>query len=94
VGTDRNYDLSESEHVLDDQVTISYYLLRSFIEINTQMAANVRAAGPIAYQRSQNGYGFELCNTMRNTVGSTGIPECIALFALGKFSFSFFLGAF
>jgi hypothetical protein len=90
VGSDRDFDVSDSHYALDDMITISYYILRSVIELSVPMSAALYNA---VFQGRRNTLNvFENCNTLRNSAaGTTGIHECLALYALGKlFHFYFY----
>jgi hypothetical protein len=82
VGSDRDLDYSNSGYEIDDMDTISYHILRMVISMSSPMARNVLGA---AMQGRQNAASvFENCITLGNGVGSTGVPDCVALYALGK----------
>jgi hypothetical protein len=89
VGSDRDFDYSGSNHYIGDMVTISYFLLRSVLEVTSGMPAALRQIAGQSAANSVN--GFESCNTLRDQADTTQVPECVALYALGKFFFLHFL---
>ena len=92
LGSDRDLDYSDTDFVIDDMRTISYFLLNAFITLYMPIPSNIIAPTKQAFQNSID--GFEACNSLRDTTGATTgsaeVPDCTALFAFCKFYLALF----